>query len=149
MKQKLKLFGFPLYYNLKRRVAKKHLKLWWGSHFSEMKGFYIWCKSLSTIGIGDLINECSGLNSRITKLEPSYSRVGNGYILVDVNIITDSTSCSAKHCGVDVQCSYEHAIEYRQHVVDDQSKWARMRIRYSKMEILADGTYKEDAPSKL
>ena len=116
------ILGFPIWKGkVKRRVAKKYLakfrQTWMlGPHAEDMR----------SIGIGDFINDCTGFNRRIAKMHPSYvvvgrrryhwdepkpetgARSGNGFILIDVDIVNDQGGCcSLASCGVQPKLSVE------------------------------------------
>ena len=115
------ILGFPIWKgHVKRRVAKKYLtkfhSKWMLHHQNDM----------GSIGIGDFINDCTGFNRRIAKMIPEYAivgnrrmrwcepkretgaRSGNGFILIDVDIINDQGGCcSLASCGVKPKLSVE------------------------------------------
>jgi hypothetical protein len=96
--------GFPLYRNMKRRVAKKHLLF---------KDDWDVLATMANTKPGDLIRDCSGFNVRIAKLFPMYRTVGNGQYLVDIDIENDKGgSCSFLHCGVEPAWSRADIVKY-------------------------------------
>jgi hypothetical protein len=100
------VFNFPLWKGkIKRRVAKKYLTKW-------RQSWMLKNKSLSHLGIGDFINDCSGFNGKILTLEPDYISVSKGFVLCDVDIQTSNTSCSLISCGVESKIS-QSLIENR------------------------------------
>ena len=97
------LFNFPLWDgNIKRRVAKKYLNRW-----CIGKRFKLFSTKFATLGVGDLVNDCSGFNGEIRQVNPEYFPVRGGFILRNVNIITTNTGCSLIHCGVEPELSRE------------------------------------------
>lgn len=75
---------------LKRRVAKKR----WRHIFNVPE-------DLAALDVGDWINDCSGFNRRIAKIEPDYYRTGGGWLLIDIQIVADDGACcSIMNCGV-------------------------------------------------
>lgn len=92
------IIGCPLWLGpIKPRVAKKWLRRFhndWMLHHPL----------LSHLTIGDIINTCSGLNSKILSVKPDYISIGTTgrcHVLVDVDIMTTDTGCSLSHCGVE------------------------------------------------
>lgn len=104
-----RLFGFPIWKGkIKRRVAKKHLRR---SRISWILGHK--AREFALLGVGDIINDCSGNNGRITEMTPWYHPVGkSGAILIDVDFQTTNTGCSLCSCGIEPQLSREE-IENR------------------------------------
>lgn len=93
------IFGFPIWVNLKRRIAEKHLK--------KYTLFRLWKKqaqtqAVSQLGVGDWINDCSGYNTCIVELVGVYRPVGKGSVLMDIEIKNERGGyCSVAHCGVE------------------------------------------------
>ena len=58
-----------------------------------------WALSLKP---GDLINDCSGFNRIVKKIEPDYIRSKKGWAVVNVDFTTEphDGGCSLIHCGV-------------------------------------------------
>lgn len=102
------IFGFPLWRGkIKNRIAKKRLTRW---HQGWMLR-----SELADLGVGAIINDCSGQNGRVLELSPEYRTVGRrgGEILSDVIIVTDGIGgCSLCNCGIEPQLSQE-VIEKR------------------------------------
>lgn len=102
-----KLFGFPLWYGkIKRRQAKKYLNsysystLWFARNKPQFAG----------MSIGDVVNTCDGFNHKIHDLIPQYIRRGNGYILVDIDMVINEFGgmCSLTNCGISTGKSREY-----------------------------------------
>lgn len=98
------LFGQPLWYGrIKKRVAKKYLNRWSIGYILRYNQ-----KKFATLGIGDLINNCSGFNVEITEIEPEYRSVGNGFVLSGIHFWTSRGGCSLCHCGIEAELSREN-----------------------------------------
>jgi hypothetical protein len=112
------LFGFPIWIGrIKRRRVKKHLggRRWLLSEEKQSE--------FSRLGVGDFVNDCTGLNGRILEVRPCYfgvGRAGSSY-LYDVDLVTTNTSCSLCSCGVEPKLSREE-IERRK--VEFAKVWA-------------------------
>jgi len=108
-----KLFGFPLWRRLKRRIAKKYLRRYdreWFFHLAADR-------HLATAGIGSLVQACAGLNERITWMSPQYIRVGHGEVLFDIDFSSPTNGFSLRHCGVDKPLTYDECIKYCEEAV--------------------------------
>lgn len=107
-----KLFGHPVFINMKRRVAKKYLRKTRRNFLDpEMQ------KQFANLSVGDFVNDCTGYNGLIKEIEPYYRRIGNGYLMRDVDIVTSNSACSFIHCGIEV-------------------KWTREKIEANRAEFL-------------
>jgi hypothetical protein len=103
------IFNFPLWKGkIKRRVAKKYLTKWRQTWMMKNE-------SLTHLGVGDFINDCSGFNGKISKLYPEYISVSKGFVLSDVDIDTGNRSCSLCNCGVEPKLSQ---IEIEKRIVE-------------------------------
>ncbi len=103
MKNVPKFFGFPLWTgNVKKRVAKKYLNR--EVIKAHVKRFQ---KTFANIGVGDLINDCTGFNGEIVRIDPEYGFIPNGMILCNVDFQTTNTGCSLIHCGVSAELPQE------------------------------------------
>jgi hypothetical protein len=101
-----KVFGFPLWTGLKKRIAKKHLR-------RERDFRRRLLEDMAGLKIGGLYQNCSGLNHRVKQVTPVYRRVGKGRVLVDLDFeATDGSCCSFFHRGVMLPLSYEEAERY-------------------------------------
>lgn len=100
------IFGFPLWYGkIKNRIAKKHL-------FGVLK-CKAFIKAFSNFKEGDLIQNCSAFNIHIGKFFPCYCKHGNGFVLVDIDIESDTgAGCSLQNCGIDLPKSRENILKY-------------------------------------
>lgn len=83
---------------LNKRKAKKFINNLYSVH--KIKRFSRWLK-FANYKVGDLVNDCSGLNSKITEIKGVYKRVAKGYVLMDVDLVTTNVSCSLRHCGIE------------------------------------------------
>ena len=110
------VFGFPLWRNLKRRVAKKYLRRYRMEFVLDPAYWMLRAK----IGVGDFVNDCTSFNGRILKLRPKYWRVGNGQVLGNVEFSTENTGCSWIGCGVEPKLSRE---EIERRVVEHHREW--------------------------
>lgn len=140
-----RVFGHPLWVGVKRRVAKKHIN----RHGRNMLQRLLKLAETSSSG-NNLVYACTGLNCKVTRVEPSYRRVGNGRVLWDLDFETDKGGCSLYHCGVDAPISYEEALAHRDRVVQrwTGNDYYGFAERYSKITINPDGTF-EWAPEEL
>jgi hypothetical protein len=105
------ILGFPLWRGkIKRRVAKKYLRRF--RHEWMLKRDIQ--AAMSKLDVGDLINDCTGLNGKILEMDAFYYRIGTGKgaILMDVDIQTANSGCSLTHCGVEPALPREY-IEAR------------------------------------
>jgi hypothetical protein len=115
-----KLFGLPLWKGkIKRRVAKKYLRYFRNDWFFGERAQ----REFAHLDIGDFINDCTGLNGRITEIRPTYRRIasGRGAVLLNIDFQTTNTGCSLCHCGVEPKLSREE-IEKRK--VEFARDWA-------------------------
>jgi hypothetical protein len=105
------MFTFPLWKGkIKKRVAKKRLKRFSNGWMMEPQAQ----AKLSSLRVGDFVNDCTGNNGKIKKLYPIYRRIGKGHgaVLLDVDLDTTNTSCSLCSCGIEPKLTREH-IEAR------------------------------------
>ena len=113
-----KILNCPLWYGkIRRRVAKKHLPKCFRDKF--------WVASLANLKEGDMINDCSGYNVKIFKIEPIYKRVGkNGQVLVDIDITVNEWggSCSLRSCGIIPALSREMIVQRMKKFIDRQKE---------------------------
>lgn len=135
-----RVFGFPLYRGMKKRQAKKFLKKE-GDLLSKFKRL-----SRFKQREGDLINTCTGFNSKILEIYPEYFELcgHKGKLLSDIVLITNETTCSASNCGIEHAISYELACKRKEHIVEgwkDNDEWG-FSERYSNAEVLPDGSIK-------
>jgi len=138
------LFGFPLYKNLKRRIAKKHIKRIWQSNGWVDEDYRKWMDFASKINVGSIVSACKGLNEKITSITPVYYGVGKGYVLGNIEFNSDTNGCNARHCSVGPAKSYEECCKYRDFILSNpKSKDWDFDIQYSSeiMTIHEDGTY--------
>ena len=138
------LFGCPLYKNMKRRVANKYIKHFWRGRSLNSDYWSEWSKRIGHLKVGDLFRDCSGANVRITYTEPRYRGIGNGQILVEIDIGTHlGGSCGLFSCGPDVAITQAEAESYRREILNrpDAKNW-NWDISYSPevMTINEDGT---------
>ncbi len=96
------VFGFPLWYgNIKRRVAKKYIN-------SYSIAWTLKDKCFANYKVGDIINDCSGKNIRIAKMEPEYLYRAGGFVLLDIIFVNEKGGCcSFKSCGIEEPKSRE------------------------------------------
>lgn len=132
-------FGFPVWKNCKRRVAKK----WLNKRGRNLLARYV---QFHDAPHNTLISACAGLNEKFTEIIPSYRRIGSrAEILWDLDFYGPTNSCSFYHCGVDPAKTYEECLEYIRHIIEYWSKredpWGFAR-RYSNVELRQDGTYR-------
>ncbi len=138
------LFGCPLYKNMKRRVANKYIKeLHWAMSLRSA-GWEEWTEEVGHIRVGDLYSDCFGYNRRATYIEPNYAGMGNGQILIDIDIGNEvGGSCSLFHCHPGPPKSREEVEQYRQSIINrpDARNW-NWDITYSPevMTVNPDGT---------
>jgi len=126
-------FGFPAWKDIPRRIAKKHIEREMFKRFVEFCGK----------DKGDLVRTCTGLNARVLSVEPIYFYLRRGKILIDLEFNTSSGFCSMFNCGVSLPITYEQAIAYRDHTVQNwygNDVWG-FAERYSNMRIQSDGTF--------
>lgn len=136
------LFDCPLYVNMKRRVAKKYLNRWMRQHFSsDSKRMWNWIAAMENVKEGDLVHTCSGFNGKIIEITPQYRSVGNGAVLVDVDLWTTTGGCSALCCGVGHPITYEQAQESLRRVLSHpNAKEYGWDKRYENAIVNQDGT---------
>lgn len=101
------LFGFPLWYGkIRARTAKKHIHRETINHFLNPSRY----KFFRDMKVGDIVNDCSGMNRRIVSVFPEYyspySRQWprhhiSGMILFDVDLRTTHSGCSLISCGIE------------------------------------------------
>lgn len=113
------LFGFPIWRGkVKRRIVKKYLRRFHRQHTLSDE----YRKRFDGYGTGSYVNDCSGLNGKITEMTPCYYSVGRrgGEILVDVDFMTTNTGCSLASCGVEPALDRE-VIEKR--ILEHHQRW--------------------------
>jgi hypothetical protein len=138
-----KVFGFPVWVGLKKRIGKKLLRK--DRDFRRRL-----LKEMAGLAVGDLVQDCSGLNRRIACVTPVYQSVGRGKVLIDLDFeMTDGSSCSFYHCGVGLPLSYEEAERYRAELVASEQTRGDpdgLARRYSMQVMLIhpDGTFTVD-----
>ena len=138
-----KLFGLPLYVNMKHRVANKYVRRFWG-HSLKNSCWDSLDQHLGHLKVGDLFFGCGGYNQRIVSIEPNYFGVGNGRFLVDANITnTIGGCCSLKHCRPEAPKTQTQVEEFRQRILTNQKarEW-NWDVTYSPevMTVNLDGT---------
>lgn len=116
------MFGFPLWRGkIKRRLAKKHLRsvrsAWMLSRSAQA--------AFARLGLGDFINDCTGLNGRIISMTPLYAGCHGGSVLADVDLQTSNTGCSLQSCGIEPKLPREEVerrkLEFAREWVLDES----------------------------
>lgn len=154
------LFGCPLWMGkIKKRVAKKYLNRWSIGYIAKHN-----LAKFSKLGVRDLINDCSGFNVEITKVNPEYVHVGKGKVLIDITFDTDGGSCSLTHCGIESELSREEVekqhVEFLQSWFNsgDAATWyggedssdykLRLAAKNKKMDILQRGGHITDERGK-
>lgn len=159
-KKNYTLFGCPLWLGkIKKRVAKKYINRWSIGYIAKHN-----LAKFSKLGVGDLINNCSGFNVLITKINPEYVHVGNGKVLIDITFDTDSGSCSLTHCGIKSELSREEVekqhVEFLKSWFDSghAARWygseespdyqLRLAAKNRKMDILQNGGHITDERGK-
>lgn len=92
-----KFCGFPLWKNLRQRIAKKHLPRW--NQFNNGDG--------QKLEIGGLFQACDAFNHRLASAKPEYYRVGHGWVLGNVDLVsTDGTYHNWNGC-----CTFAWSVE--------------------------------------
>lgn len=133
-------FGFPMWKGkIKKRVAKKRINRRWKpkygkSHFSRMKEF-------ANYGIGDLINDCTAFNVKITELDPDYWQFGSGEVLMNVDIRSALNSASFWHCGIEHPKSYK---DLKAQIEKDIEAWEKAGDEYGFAKRYREGTLNPD-----
>jgi len=130
-------FGFTAYKHYKKRLAKK---------FINSNGRAMWKRYHMFHNYSGLISDCSGLNAKPTSIEPYYvfRRNGRAKVLFDLDISSNTNSCSFFHCGIDRAKTYKECQKYIQDIInywsqtDDSYGFAE---RYSKIKLNLDGTF--------
>ncbi|MBT3298734.1 hypothetical protein HN385_07420 [archaeon] len=129
----VKPFGFRIAKHCKYRFAKKYIKKHRPNMWERYKYFHNYT---------GLISDCTGLNAKILKKTPVY--IGNHkQILWDLDIESQTNSCSFYHCGIDKSKSYEECQDYISNIIrahKDNDEWG-FAERYSKITLNQDGTY--------
>ena len=138
-----KLFGLPLYVNMKRRVVNKYVKRFWGYSLKNS----CWDsldQHLGHLKVGDLFFGCGGYNQRIASIKSNYFGVGNGRVLVDAALVNDvGGSCSLKYCRPEVPKTQTQVEEFRQRVlINPKAREWNWDVTYSPevMTVNLDGT---------
>jgi hypothetical protein len=108
---------FPLVKGkIKWRKAKKYLNRW---HMRYMLS-PVFQKQFSSLAVGDWINDCTGLNGKLTELIPRYTTIygangvcfGNASILTDVDMCSEGGRwCSLSNCVSDLKLPRETVEE--------------------------------------
>ena len=114
------MFGFPLWKGrIKRRVAKKYIRFFGNAWFMRSA---VQAK-FARLGLGDFVNDCSGMNGRLLEIHPVYRRVasGRGSVLLNVDLQTTNTGCSLCGCGIEPKLSRDE-VERRK--VEFAKSWA-------------------------
>jgi len=131
-----KPFGYPIAIGLKHRVAKKHINRLGRNMFRRFREF-------DGFELGAIVCTCTGYNTRVISVEPSYIRIGKGWFLYDLNFETDGPGCSMYHCGVSLPRSLEEIEKWRKALVEYYSSngdvWGFV-AKYSKIEFATNGT---------
>lgn len=140
-----KVMGVPLWKgSIKKRVAKKYVKLALGERNMRQR-----LQEMKNYKVGDLISECSGLNSRIKEIDPQYWHLRAGVFLHDIDFLTDKTSCSFYHCGVGPPKTAQECRDYIKELIAECEKngdeWGFVP-RYSKIVVNDDGTHTKGDP---
>ena len=131
------VFGHPAWIQLNKRIAKKWMTRWWESDRDLYHGgdknpvarrayrVRVLSGVLSEFRVGDLIKNCSGLNARITAIEPLYLPVGagkgkarrKGQVLIEMFIRTPGRTCYLFHCDVGPPVTQEQAEDLRERIL--------------------------------
>jgi|SRR5690606_16513569 len=89
------IFGVPFWYgNIKNRIATKHVKKFSIRYFYDNRNKF-------NLSIGNMINDCSGFNGIVSKIEPLYIQMYGGFILYDILFQTTNGGCSLINCGIE------------------------------------------------
>lgn len=150
--KKLAAFDWPVVYGLTKRIAKKNISRYFGRRAKQRDmtalQYLAWrFNGIEHLGIGDLVQDCSGLNGRIKEINPLYMETGKGLLLIDVDLTMDNgRGCSMFHCGITTPKSYEEAEAYRESIIAAGPSVWNFDLRYSKevMTIHPDGTFTQD-----
>jgi len=139
------IFGVPAWIGVRKRLGKKRLKQYFGSQYRTLM-------LLREMKVGDLYNDCSGLNRRLALAVPAYETRGHkkGKVLFEFDLeAEDGSWCSFKHCGVEPPISYEAALRDRDRFVKQYSTEGKdIQARRWSSEVTtihADGTFSIDA----
>lgn len=140
-------FEFPAWEGMKRRTALKYIRRLGRNMLKRYEEF-------STYKVGDLVNDCTGLNMIVRKAEPVYKSVRNGLVLVDIDFFGDWNSCSMKHCGVEPPRSFEEckaSLEHTLRLNESGGGYQDMFSHYKDIVLNPDGTffYKDGVPNKV
>jgi len=132
-------FGFPLWINCKRRIAKKWINKRGRNLLKRLEHFH-------NAPTETLICTCSGLNEKPEKVIPIYRQIGKkSFVLFDLDFENQSMSCSFYHCGVGPAKSYDECLEYIEKVIEYYSKTNDsygFAERYKNIILNEDGTFK-------
>lgn len=86
------------------KLYKRVNRLKWRKNVSKRKERVLrWALSLNE---GDIINDCSAFNARISKIKYVIDETRNGWYIYDVDFVMEdingepSNSCSLNHCGL-------------------------------------------------
>jgi hypothetical protein len=131
----VKPFGYRIAKHYKKRLVKKYIKAHRPGMWEKYKYFH---------NYSGLISDCTGLNTKPIKITPIYISNYKSQILWDLDIKSNTNSCSFYHCGVDKPKSYEECQDYINDIIkmykeDDEWGFAK---RYSQIKLNQDGTYK-------
>jgi hypothetical protein len=163
------VFGFSAWIKLNKRTAKKRMTREWeidrysfygGDKNPVARRAYrvrVLSGMLSNFRVGDLIKNCTGLNARITAIEPLYIPVGagkgkarrKGQVLTETLIKTPVGTCFLFHCDVGPPVTQGQAEELRERVLKLETergdpcgygRWCSHEV----LTIHSDGTYTVD-----
>ena len=128
-----KPFGFKISRHYKKRLAKKIIK---------QRGRNLWERWKQFHNYSGLISDCSGLNALPEHIAPTYVEVkSKSFVLYDIDIMSDTNSCSFYNCGIDLPKSYNECKEYVENIVNNfKDEWGYFE-RYSKLKLNPDGTF--------
>ena len=128
-----KPFGFKIQKHYKKRLAKKFIK---------QRGRNLWKRWKQFHNYSGLVSDCSGLNALPKYIEPLYMEVKpKAFVLYDLDIVSNTNSCSFYNCGIDMPKSYGECKEYVESIVDNSKDEWGFSERYSKLTLNSDGTF--------
>jgi len=134
-------FGFRAWLDIRARIGRKYINKRGRNVLQRYAKF-------SSFKVGDLISTCDGFNSRVVEVDPYYVPIPNsqeGVYLFDLDIATDTGSCSFYHCGVGLPKTYGECVKYRDSLLkhyQHNDPWGFCeRYSYENMTIHSDGTY--------
>jgi len=118
-----RIFGFPLYIGRgKKKTIMKYVRNRWPGEWWSSVGHIF-----SDYGIGSFVNDCTGFNGRILSMDPVYYEPypNAGFeILFDIDFVTQSTSCSLAHCGIEPKLSRDEVVRRKEEFIKNRPEWA-------------------------